>query len=63
MIQVTQRLDNPTSRGRDVRALQDAIKIVKAQCALILSDANGDDFKINGTPVDTRSATKCLLKE
>jgi hypothetical protein len=49
MIQVTQRLDNPISRDRNVRALQDAIKIVKAQSALILSDAHGDDSKINGT--------------
>ena len=51
LIQVAQHLENPSTREREVRALEDAVKGVNAQSALILSDANDEEFEINGIPV------------
>jgi predicted AAA+ superfamily ATPase len=62
-IQVTQNLEQPAVRDREMRALQAAMQIVKVQSALILTEANADSLEINGTPVEIRSAAEWLLTE
>jgi uncharacterized protein len=61
LIQVTQNLNNAPTREREVRALQDAIQVLKPKDALILTDANGKDFKIDDVPVRIRSAAEWIL--
>ncbi len=60
-IQVAQNLENPTTREREVRALEDAVKGLNAQRALILSDTNAETFEINGVPVETRSVAEWMI--
>ncbi|NWG07247.1 MAG: hypothetical protein HXY35_11260 [Chloroflexi bacterium] len=60
-IQVTQNLNNAPTREREVRALQDAIQVLKPKDALILTDANGKDFQIDGVPVRIQSAVGWML--
>ncbi len=61
LIQVTQNLNNAPTREREVRALQDAIQVLKPKSALILTDANGKDFQIDGIPVSILSAAEWML--
>jgi hypothetical protein len=61
LIQVTQNLNNAPTREREVRALQDAIQLLKPKGALLLTDANGKDFEIDGIPVRIRSAAEWML--
>jgi predicted AAA+ superfamily ATPase len=61
LIQVAQHLENPSTREREVRALEDAVKGVNAQSALILSDANEEGFEINGIPVEIRSVAEWMI--
>jgi len=63
LIQVAQNLNHPTTREREIRALQNAIQVLKAQSALILADANEDQFEINGVPVEIRSAAQWLIND
>jgi len=62
LIQVAQHLENRATRDREIRALQDAIRAVNAQSALILSDANEPAFEINGLAVEVRSVADWLVK-
>ena len=62
LIQVSQHLENPATREREIRALQDALAHTPAQSALILADANQEGFEINGVPVSIRSAAEWLLQ-
>ncbi len=61
LIQVTQNLNNASTREREVRALQDAIQVLKPKDVLILTDANGKDFEIDDVPVRVRSAAEWML--
>ncbi len=61
LVQVTQSLDNPTTRERELRALTEAVQSIKVKSALILSDSNEDEFEINGVPVEVRSSAEWLL--
>lgn len=61
LIQVTQNLNNAPTREREVRALHDAIQRLKPKSTLILTDANGKDFKIDSVPVRIRSAAEWML--
>jgi predicted AAA+ superfamily ATPase len=61
LIQVTQNMNNAATREREVRALQDAIQFLKPKSALILTDANEKDFKIDSVPVQIRSAAEWML--
>ncbi len=61
LIQVTQHVENPAAREREIRSLEDAVKSVKAQSALILSESNGDKFDLHGIPVEMRSITDWLV--
>lgn len=61
LVQVTQSLDNPTTRERELRALTEAVQSIKVKSALILSDSNEDGFKVNGVLVEVRSSAEWLL--
>lgn len=61
LVQVAQYLDQPATREREIRALGDAIRIVKPESALILSSANAASFEINGTHVDVQSVAQWLI--
>ncbi len=61
LIQVTQNLENPVTREREIRALTDAVQAIKVESALILADANEDGFEINGIPTEIRSTAEWLL--
>ena len=61
LIQVAQNLENPSTREREVRALEDGIKGVRATSALILTDANEEGIEINGVPVEIRSMAEWLV--
>jgi len=63
LIQVTQNLSQSATRDREIRALENAIKNVKVQSALILAEANEDPFDIDGVPVEIRSAAQWLLTD
>jgi hypothetical protein len=41
--------------------LRDALSGIKAESALILSDANEDDFDLDGVRVEVRSVAEWLL--
>lgn len=61
LVQVTQSLDNPTTRERELRALTEAVHSIKVKSALILSDSNEDGFKVDSVPVEVRSSAEWLL--
>jgi uncharacterized protein len=61
LIQVARNMENPATREREIRALRDALTGVKAESALILSDANEDDFDLEGVRVEVRSVAEWLL--
>jgi hypothetical protein len=61
LIQVANNLGNPAARGREIRALSDALKGIKVESALILSDANENEFEIEGTRVEISSVAEWLL--
>jgi predicted AAA+ superfamily ATPase len=62
LIQVTQHLENPSTRERETRALEDAIKGLNVHSALILTDTNEANFEINGIPVEVQSAAEWMAK-
>ncbi len=61
LVQVAHHLDHPDTREREVRALRDAIGTVKVDNALILTETNGETFKLDGVPVNIRSTAEWLL--
>lgn len=61
LVQVTQSLDLPSTRERELRALTEACRTIKVTHALILSDVNENDLEVNGVPVEVRSAAEWLL--
>jgi len=61
LVQVVQHLDNEATREREVRALKDAVRGLKVQQALILSDTNDTGFEIEGVPVEIRSTAEWLV--
>ena len=63
LIQVTQHMDNPGTREREVRALNEALQTIQVESALILSDANEDSFEIRGVPVEVRSTAEWFIGE
>jgi predicted AAA+ superfamily ATPase len=62
LIQVAQHLDQPATREREVRALEDAVKSLPVQNAMILSDENGGAFDVNGVPVQVLSVAEWLVQ-
>jgi len=61
LIQVAHHLENAATREREIRALSDALTGVKAESALILSDANEDGFELGGVRVEICSVAEWLL--
>lgn len=61
LIQVAQHLENPSTRNREVRAVEDAIRELDARSALILSDANESGSEIHGVPVEVQSCAEWLV--
>ena len=61
LIQVARNMENPATREREIRALRDALSGVKVESALILTDANDDDFDLGGVRVEICSAAEWLL--
>jgi hypothetical protein len=57
LVQVTQALDAPATRTRELRALADAIQSIKAK------SANEDGFEVNSIPVEVRSTSEWLLSQ
>lgn len=62
LIQVAQHLENPSTREREVRALDDAVKGLNVNSALILSETNEPSFDINGIPVEVKSCSEWMLR-
>ena len=63
LIQVSQHLQNPATRERELRALQDALAHTPAKRAFILADANQEGMELNGIPVSIRSTAEWLLED
>lgn len=61
LIQVAQHLENPSTREREVRALEDAIKSLNVNSALILSDTNEPEYDIQGIPVRIQSVSEWMV--
>lgn len=62
LIQVTQHLDNPATREREVRALSEAMQSLKIETSLILADANANAIEENGRTITIRSLAEWLLE-
>jgi len=60
LIQVAQHLDNPDTREREIRALQDASKILPISNALILTDAPENTFNLGEMNVQVQSLAEWL---
>jgi len=63
LVQVTQTLENPTTRERELRALAEAVQSTKVKSAMILSNSNEDGVEVNGIPVEVRSTAEWLLSQ
>ncbi|MCI0398057.1 MAG: ATP-binding protein [Chloroflexi bacterium] len=63
LIQVTQHLDNPATRERELRALTDAMHSLKIEKSLILTDANANPIEENGGTITIRSLAEWLLED
>jgi predicted AAA+ superfamily ATPase len=63
LIQVARNMENPATRELEIRALRDALKGVKVESVLILSDANENEFLLDGVKVETRSVAEWLLNQ
>jgi predicted AAA+ superfamily ATPase len=61
LIQVTQHLNSPTTREREIRALEDACKNLPVEQALILCEATENDFALGNTPVSVQSLSEWLV--
>ena len=62
LIQVAQNLENPSTREREIHALEDGIKGVGATSALILADTNEAGIEIKGVPVEIHSMSEWLIE-
>ncbi len=63
LVQVTQNLDAPGVRERELRALTDAVQTLKVKQALILTDENQNSLQVNDVPVEVRSTAEWLLAQ
>jgi uncharacterized protein len=61
LIQVSQRLENSSTREREIRAIEETVKELPIEQALILSDANEEDIIASGIPVHIQSIPEWLL--
>ncbi len=63
LVQVTQTLENPATRERELRALAEAVRSIKVKSAMILANSNEDGVEVNGVPVEVRSTAEWLLSQ
>ncbi len=61
LIQVTQHMDEPATRQRELRAINAAVQNIKVEQALILCENNEEQQVMGGVPVSTRSIAEWLL--
>lgn len=61
LIQVTQHMNDPGTRQRELRAIDAAIQNIKVEQALILCENNEEQQVVGGIPVRTRSIAEWLL--
>jgi len=61
LIQVTQRLDNPDTRQREWRALEEAVKELSIDQILILSASEEAGTAIGGVPLQVQAVSRWLL--
>lgn len=62
LIQVTQHLDHPGTRERELRAIEAAAQHIKVEHALILSENNEPQQEVGGIPVEICSIAEWLLR-
>jgi hypothetical protein len=60
LIQVTQHLNNPATREREVRALLDAMPALQITESLMLTEANAEPIQENGMTIKIRSVAEWL---
>lgn len=63
LIQVSQRLENSSTREREFRAIEDAGKEIQIEKVLILSDVNENEIVVSGVPVKVQAITEWLLSQ
>jgi hypothetical protein len=63
LVQVTQTLENPATRERELRALAEAVRSIKVKSVMILANSNEDGVEVNGVPVEVRSTAEWLLSQ
>ncbi len=63
LIQVAQNMSIPTTREREIRAIQDAIQTVDTQHILILSEDNEDPIRIGDKEIQIQSISEWLLQQ
>jgi predicted AAA+ superfamily ATPase len=63
LIQVSSRLENSSTREREIRAIEDTIKEMRIENALILSDANEKEISVGGVSVTVQSITEWLVNQ
>jgi predicted AAA+ superfamily ATPase len=63
LVRLTQSLQDPYTRQRELRALAEAIQSINVRHALLLSDSNENRFEIRGVPVEVRSTAEWLLEQ
>lgn len=62
LIQVAQRIDQPGTRKRELRALADAMRQLGLDEGLLLTDRNADPIRVDGGTVRVRSIAEWLLE-
>jgi hypothetical protein len=63
LIQVTQHLENPTTRARELRAIEDALGVLPVDRALIIAESDEDSVAIQGVTVEIHGAAMWLLQQ
>lgn len=61
LIQVTQHMNNPGTRERELRAIEAAAQYIKVERGLILSESNEPQQVVDGVPVQICSIAEWLL--
>ncbi|HMN59280.1 MAG TPA: ATP-binding protein [Anaerolinea sp.] len=61
LIQVSQRLENQSTRDREFRAIEDAARGLRIESAMILSDVNEEETSTGGIPVKVQSVSEWFL--
>ena len=62
LIQVTQHMNDPGTRQRELRAIDSAAQNIKVEQALILCENNEEEQVVSGIPVITRSIAEWLIE-